>query len=85
MITSDLDLKPKVKEFLEETKGLYIDGEYVPAISGKTFDVLNPATEEVIAKVSEAQVEDIDIAVTAAKKAFDEGIGLNLRRRNALT
>ncbi|MBO1511300.1 aldehyde dehydrogenase family protein [Metabacillus bambusae] len=64
---------PKVKEFLEESIGLYINGEYVPAVSGKTFDVINPSNEEVIAKVSEAQPEDIDIAVRAARKAFDEG------------
>lgn len=73
MITSQIELKPKVKAFLEGEKALYINGEYVPAISGKTFDVVNPATEEVIGKVSEAQSEDIDCAVAAARKAFDEG------------
>ena len=73
MQTINYNLKPKVKAFLEGVKGLYIDGEYVEAKSGKTFDVLDPATEEVIAKVSEAQAEDIDIAVAAARKAFDEG------------
>ena len=73
MEATDYKLKPKVQEFLQGVKGLYIDGEYVPAISGKTFDVINPATEEVIAKVSEAQAEDIDVAVAAARKAFDEG------------
>ncbi|MET3574945.1 aldehyde dehydrogenase family protein [Bhargavaea ullalensis] len=67
------DLKPKVREFLAGTKGLYINGEYTEAKSGKTFDVLDPATEEVIAKVSEAQAEDVDAAVAAARKAFDEG------------
>lgn len=73
MITSEIELKPKVKGFLEGVKGLYINGAYTQARSGKTFNVLDPATEEVIAKVSEAQEEDIDIAVTAARKAFDEG------------
>lgn len=73
MITSQIELKPKVKAFLEGEKALYINGEYVPAISGKTFDVVNPATEEVIGQVSEAQSEDIDCAVAAARKAFDEG------------
>lgn len=67
------ELKPKVREFLKGTKGLYINGEYVEAKSGKTFDVLDPATEEVIAKVSEAQAEDVDAAVAAARKAFDGG------------
>ena len=73
MKATDYKLKPKVKEFLERSIGLYINGEYLPAVSGKTFDVINPATEEVIAQVSEAQTEDIDIAVQAARKAFDEG------------
>jgi aldehyde dehydrogenase (NAD+) len=73
MQATNYDLKPKVKTFLEGVKGLYINGEYVPAINGKTFDVIDPATEEVIAQVSEAQAEDIDVAVVAARKAFDEG------------
>ena len=67
------ELKPRVQEFLEGVKGLYINGEYVPSESGKTFPVLDPATEDVIAEVSEAQKEDIDKAVAAARKAFDEG------------
>ncbi|MFC5588001.1 aldehyde dehydrogenase family protein [Sporosarcina soli] len=73
MEATDFRLKPKVEKFLKDCIGLYINGEYVPALSGKTFDVINPATEEVIAQVSEAQTEDIDIAVQAARKAFDEG------------
>lgn len=73
MTTSQIELKPKVKAFLEGEKHLYINGEYVPAESGETFAVYNPATEEVLARVSEAQAEDIDKAVQAAREAFDEG------------
>ncbi|MBO1002499.1 aldehyde dehydrogenase family protein [Pseudogracilibacillus auburnensis] len=74
MTTLQYDLKPKVKKFLEDgIKGLYINGEYIPAVSGETFTVLDPATEKVIAEVSEAQPKDIDIAVAAARRAFDEG------------
>lgn len=73
MKVTEFKLKPKVEEFLQGVKGLYIDGDYKPAISGKTFNVINPATEEIIAQVSEAQPEDIDVAVAAARKAFDEG------------
>ncbi|MBP2258083.1 aldehyde dehydrogenase family protein [Virgibacillus alimentarius] len=73
MATKEIVLKPKVKEFLQDVKGLYINGEYVQSISGKTFDVLDPATEGVIARVSEAQEEDIDVAVAAAKDAFEHG------------
>jgi len=50
-----------------------IDGEWVSAASGKTFDVMNPATDEVIAKVPEAGGSDVDRAVKAARRAFDEG------------
>ena len=52
---------------------LFIDGEYTPAASGKTFPVLNPANNEVLVEVAEAGVEDVDQAVAAARQAFDEG------------
>lgn len=73
-----MELKPKVKEFLDKTVGLYIDGEYVESASGKTFETLNPATEEVLTEVNEAQEEDIDQAVKAAEKAFNDGPWSNL-------
>lgn len=71
MRATEFKLKPKVEEFLKRNVGLYIDGKYTPAISEQTFEVINPATEEVIATVSEAQAEDVDVAVRAAKKAFE--------------
>ena len=49
---------------------LFINGEFVPSISGKKFDVYNPTTEKVSASVYEASVEDVDAAVSAAKAAF---------------
>ena len=52
---------------------LLIDGKFVNSVSGKTFDTFNPATEEKIASVQEADRADVDIAVKAARKAFDEG------------
>ncbi|WP_233879471.1 aldehyde dehydrogenase family protein [Virgibacillus halodenitrificans] len=73
MLTSQIDLKPKVKAFLEGEKELFINGEYAPSVSGKKFEVVNPATVEVLARVSEAQKEDIDLAVKAARQAFEEG------------
>lgn len=53
---------------------LLIDGKHVEAQSGKTFDVINPATEEVIATVAEGGAADIDIAVMAARRSFDSGV-----------
>ncbi|MFM7137864.1 MAG: aldehyde dehydrogenase family protein, partial [Planctomycetota bacterium] len=52
---------------------LLIDGQWTPARSGKTFETINPATEEVIAQVAEADVADVDLAVRAARRAFDDG------------
>ena len=49
---------------------LFINGEFVVAALGKTFDSVNPFTEEVIAKVHLATKEDVDVAVAAAAKAF---------------
>jgi hypothetical protein len=52
---------------------LLIDGELVDAVSGKTFPTVDPRTEEVIAQVAEGDEEDVNRAVRAARKAFDEG------------
>ena len=50
---------------------MLIDGAFVPAASGKTFDVMNPATDAVIAKVPDASAKDVDAAVAAARRAFE--------------
>ncbi|KAJ4816692.1 Aldehyde dehydrogenase [Rhynchospora pubera] len=52
---------------------LLIDGKFVDSASGKTFPTLDPRTGEVIAHVAEGDAEDINRAVHAARKAFDEG------------
>lgn len=57
---------PKIRQ----TK-LLIDGQWVDAASGKTFETLNPATGEVIAAVAEADKADVDKAVAAARRAFE--------------
>ncbi|KAG9241735.1 aldehyde dehydrogenase domain-containing protein [Calycina marina] len=49
----------------------FIDNEWVKGVDNKTFEVINPSTEEVITSVSEATEKDVDIAVAAARKAFD--------------
>ncbi|BBX21704.1 aldehyde dehydrogenase [Mycolicibacter terrae] len=55
------------------TRGLYIDGGWTDGTGDDPITVLNPATEEAIAEVPQATVEDIDAAVGAARRAFDEG------------
>ena len=52
---------------------LYIDGQYVPSTSGRTIDCVNPANNEVFASAYYGGVEDVEKAVKAARKAFDEG------------
>src|SRR5476649_1068808 len=49
----------------------YIDGAWVPPAKPATRDVINPATEQSIGKISMGSAEDVDRAVKAARKAFD--------------
>lgn len=49
---------------------LFINNKFVPSINGKTFETINPATEEVIATVQAADADDVDAAVSAARAAF---------------
>nr|GMD24681.1 aldehyde dehydrogenase family 2 member B7, mitochondrial-like [Ipomoea batatas] len=63
-------IKPPVS--VEHTQ-LLINGHFVDSASGKTFQTIDPRTGEVIANVAEGDAEDIDRAVCAARKAFDEG------------
>ena len=55
---------------LQKSYGLYIDGSFVPASDGGTFQTTNPATGEVLATCAEATKEDVDRAVAAAWAAF---------------
>ena len=55
------------------TYQMYINGEFVESAGKKMFDVYDPSTEEVLAQVPDAQSEDVDRAVAAAKAAFEEG------------
>jgi phenylacetaldehyde dehydrogenase len=72
-IPVDSRLNSKTAEFFTRQHRMLIDGRFVMAASGKTFPVYNPATGEVVAKVPEAETEDVDRAVIAARRAFDEG------------
>jgi len=49
---------------------LFINNEWVPALSGKTFPTINPSTEEEICRVAEGDKEDVNVAVKAAREAF---------------
>jgi aldehyde dehydrogenase (NAD+) len=64
---------------IKQTRML-IDGKWVDAVSGKTFETINPATGEVIANVAMGEKADVDKAVAAARRAFEKG---PWRRMNA--
>src|SRR6185436_10012471 len=52
---------------------LFIGGSFMDALAGRTFETINPATNQVLTRVAEADLSDLDAAVTAARKAFEEG------------
>src|SRR5437763_8252568 len=59
---------PQVKD-----QPLLIGGKWLDSVSGKTFSTINPATGETICQVAEGDKADVDLAVKAARKAFEEG------------
>src|SRR2546423_13049630 len=65
-------IDPKASSFVAKTGKILIGGKWQDAASGKTFDTYNPATGEVLARIAEGDREDIDRAVKAARKAFEE-------------
>ena len=69
----------------DDTHKLLIGGHRVAAASGRSFETLNPATGEVLAKVAEAGVEDVDAAVRSARAAFEGAWGhMKASERGAL-
>ena len=66
-------LDRNVEAFIGAPRQLFIDGQWTAAASGKTFDTPNPATGETLARIAEGDAEDIDRAVRAARRAFDDG------------
>jgi len=61
---------PSIGKYTQPT-GLFINNEWVKGVDGKTFETINPSTEEVICSVHEATEKDVDIAVAAARKSFE--------------
>ncbi|MDD2066661.1 aldehyde dehydrogenase family protein, partial [Pseudomonas sp. 25571] len=51
----------------------FIDGEFRDAVSGRTFVTTNPATGKQLAEVAACDVQDVDLAVAAAKRVFEDG------------
>jgi aldehyde dehydrogenase (NAD+) len=56
---------------IEEHLNFYIDGRWVPPVAPKTLDVIDPSTEQVVARISAGSAADVDAAVGAARRAFE--------------
>lgn len=68
-------------DFAKFETNLFIDGKFVKSQSGKTFPAINPATGKIICQVQEALEADVELAVKAARKAFE--LGSEWREMNA--
>jgi phenylacetaldehyde dehydrogenase len=70
MTVAELDYR--VQDLVGKTGKLLIDGDWVEAASGRTFETFDPATEESLGSVAHGEAEDIDRAVRAARRCFDD-------------
>ncbi len=71
-IGPDADTCAVVDRFLASSRPMLVDGSWVPAASGKTFDVFDPTTGQVLAAVGDGDSEDVNRAVDSARAAFDD-------------
>ena len=67
---------------MSATQRMWIGGQWVAAQAGRTREIVNPANQEVLARVPEASAEDVAAAVTAARAAFDTGPWARLMARD---
>lgn len=72
-MTLTVDLETPVTGPFKQPIGLFINNEFVEGVKKQKFDVINPSTEEVICQVCEGTEEDVDLAVKAARAAFNGG------------
>lgn len=61
----------KMSEKLDLCTQAYIDGKFVNSVSGDTFETTNPANGQVITKIASCGTEDVELAVSAAKRSFE--------------
>ena len=73
MVMRGAEISSFVAQFLSSPKRMLVDDNWVGALSGKTFEVKNPATGETIAHVAEGDKVDVNRAVEAARRAFESG------------
>ncbi|MBJ7522034.1 MAG: aldehyde dehydrogenase family protein [Solirubrobacteraceae bacterium] len=72
-MATEIQVDAHAREFVGHDHPMLIGSDWVDAASGKTFEVLNPATGELLCRVAEGSSEDIDRAVKTARAAFETG------------
>jgi phenylacetaldehyde dehydrogenase len=72
MVSAEGVVTGRVSSFIAKPRRMLVGGRWVEAASGKTFETLNPATGEVLARVAEGNAEDVNRAVVAARRAFED-------------
>jgi phenylacetaldehyde dehydrogenase len=70
-----IDVRPEVRQFVTGPRQLLIDGEFVDAAEGATFETLDPATGARLTDVAAATAPDVDRAVQAARRSYESGWG----------
>jgi phenylacetaldehyde dehydrogenase len=65
-------IRPATRAFLGADHQNFIDGQWCPAISGKTLEVLDPSTGKAISQVPDSEMADVNLAVAAARRAFEQ-------------
>lgn len=83
---ADLTIWEKRAIAIKPASQIFIDGKYVDAASGKTFESISPRGQQVVASISAGDVEDVDRAVASATKAFESGVWreMNPREKKAV-
>ncbi|MBN9636849.1 MAG: aldehyde dehydrogenase family protein [Actinobacteria bacterium] len=71
--TLSADLDPRTTDFISRPQQMYVDGQWVESVSGRRFDTVDPATEQVITTVPHSDAGDVERAVRAARRAFEDG------------
>jgi acyl-CoA reductase-like NAD-dependent aldehyde dehydrogenase len=79
---SDLATWEKRSLEVNPSSKIFIDGKFVEAASGKTFDDISPRDQRVIAKIASGDVEDVNRAVASGLKAFESGVWREMNPRD---
>lgn len=76
-----MNIQPATQAFIDRAHKMWINGQWVDARSGQSMTLRNPATAEILCEVPKGNKEDVDLAVQAARRAFDDSAWSRMRPR----